>query len=404
MATAVPSTSTYDDFGGGFGIARPFAFNVFDYIPVLLILRLFRKEIAIRINTWAQKFTLEGHARRKKNLAKSHAAQVKFEASRKIGEAEAAHVIENQHKVGTIVELWHTAVKNYADVVEAHGPFSGELLRAMLEIPEEGGRRGGGARPNRRMAAAVPDGSDEDTEKTTPDSENKEYTTKQEAGVGMARQDIALSRFKRSSSFESIDHLALPEESETVMLFDSAWRKMPPLLTEWESVIIAVDAGRYSMKYFNAEDNEFLGRVNLDDVSKVTLSTLVIAGGDKRKMSYLESAKKNLGFAGEGPTSPASTSALSPRASRGRNSAVDKMALEVMLLLNDGQILHVMFSGSEEMDLDKTTSTIHSTFSKSRSREFANLICKVTGLELNDEEEMKLAGHNKHRRRISVKW
>ena len=373
-------SSPYDEFGGGFGTARPYAFNVLDYIPVLLILRIFRKDIAVRINTFAQKFILETRDRRTKNLAKSFAAQEKFEAGRRIGEAEAAHLIEEQHKIGTIVELWYAAVKNHADVVDAHGPFSGHLLRAMLEIPEQGHR-----------GTSRTDDSNE-TAKSTPDEDDATANTRR-AG-----------RTERPSSYESFEDITFPDGSGNIMLFDNAWRKMPPLLTEWENIVIAVDRDHYVLRYFSIQDHEFLGRIKLDDVAKVTLSCLVLPGGDKRKISYLESAKKNLGFVEETPgalASPASTSALSKDGVR--DPAVERSALQVMLLLKQGQILYIRFSSSEDFDLNTTASTMHSTFSRSRAREFANLVCELTRLELHDTEEEKLAG-NKHRRRISVKW
>ena len=395
-----PASYTPDDYGGGFGTARPFAFNVFDYIPVILILRLFRKDIALRITTWAQKFTLEARVRRTKNLAKSLLAQEEFEAGRRVGEAEAAHVIEeqvraeyfrniksllltrqSQHKIGTIVELWYAAVKNHADVVDAHGPFSGDLLRAMLEIPEAGL---GGTRSSRTNVS-------DETAKSSPDEDETAAITRRGG------------RNERSSSYESIEDIAFPGDSLDVSLFDNAWRKMPPLLTEWENIVIIVDRERYVMKYFSAQGNEFLGRIKLEDVSKVTLSCLVLPGGEKRKISYLESAKKNLGFVEQGPgaiSSPASTSALSKDGIK----EPERKALQVMLLLKHGQILYVRFSNTEELDLNMTMSTMHSTFSRSRAREFANLICELTRLELHDTEEAKLAGHNKHKRRISVKW
>jgi len=227
-------SQTASDMEGSFGTKTPFSFNVLNYVQIILIFRLKREDFVYILE---RRYQIWNMNRRdvQKNIAKSLLAQEKFETSRRMSSIDHPQaLIKSQHKVGTIVELWYAAMKDHPDIVHERGAFSGELLMAMLEIPED----------------PISQRNIDESGETAVDSEEEE--------VDVTRRN---SVHKSKLSIESFGSLELPPPSTSTTIFENASRRMPPLLVDWEDINIAVDRERNDIRYFSIVDNKFLGRI-----------------------------------------------------------------------------------------------------------------------------------------------
>ncbi|GMH79263.1 hypothetical protein TrLO_g14979 [Triparma laevis f. longispina] len=290
-------SQTASDMEGSFGTKTPFSFNVLNYVQIILIFRLKREDFVYILE---RRYQIWNMNRRdvQKNIAKSLLAQEKFETSRRMSSIDHPQaLIKSQHKVGTIVELWYAAMKDHPDIVHEQGAFSGELLMAMLEIPED---------PISQRNIDV-------SGETAVDSEEEE-------GDVTRRNSVHKSKL----SIESFGSLELPPPSTSTTIFENASRRMPPLLVDWEDINIAVDRERNDIRYFSIVDNKFLGRIAFEDITKITICGMIREKGLRGLTSPV--------------TSPASTSALSP---------ANAKSIQVMILLQMGSIVYIRFNSNE---------------------------------------------------------
>ena len=242
---------------------------------------------------------------------KSIKAQREFEESRSIKSYGAAAVIQDQHKTGTIVELWYKAVKTHSNIVEVHGAFSGELLRAMLEIAEEKkpnektsvkptenteGRRAGEEAREGREEFNDTSHNTSSTEHTADDSSNDDEDdddddydySYSDDGVCNDGNSPTSGRHRPTNSTETLALPTLPPSLPSNAIFHTASRRMPPLLTEWEECVFVVDREERDVAYFDVVTENFLGRIQICEVARVTLtatetkrtSMLQMGGGD----------------------------------------------------------------------------------------------------------------------------
>ena len=111
---------------GGLGKIEPFV--------SLIALRIFRHPVARRlIKTLESSFSSEKDPHQASTAtAPNEPMQMDpFDVFEESPDKDSGMAEEH----GTIVELWQAAVQKYPAVVDKHGQFSGELLRAMLGVP-----------------------------------------------------------------------------------------------------------------------------------------------------------------------------------------------------------------------------------------------------------------------------
>ncbi|GMI45119.1 hypothetical protein TrCOL_g10301 [Triparma columacea] len=424
---------------GNFGARYPWTSTALDYIPVIVIVRLFRVELSERIKA-AYKHRVSNDTDRFATARdKSIKAQREFEESRSIKSYGAAAVIQDQHKTGTIVELWYKAVKTHANIVEVHGAFSGELLRAMLEIAEEkkpnekpsvkptenteGRRAGEEAREGREESNdtshntsstehTADDSSDNDED---DDDDDYDYSYSDD-GVCNDGNSPTSGRHRPTNSTETLALPTLPPSLPSNAIFHTASRRMPPLLTEWEECVFVVDREERDVAYFDVVTENFLGRIQICEVARVTLtatetkrtSMLQMGGGGfgafltgsnhggNADVTRGQNSGEEGGFVGdvENPTeliSPLSADgAVSLKSSASLRSRMGRYkTLTTMILLKQGNIMHVKFKSNGKQD------------GNAIARDFANKLCQVTGLVLLDGTVKRTSMHKK---RISLKW
>ena len=324
---------------------------------------------------------------------KSIKAQRAFDESRKIKTHGAAAVIEDQHRTGTIVELWYKAVKTHSKIVEEHGAFSGELLRAMLEIAEESEERvrqqhrkpAHGGNPPDEEAKAKPDSNDtshtsastdptDDDDEDDEDDEEYDYSYDEDDGaIGIddgGLNDSMEGYHRPTNSYDTVALPTLPPQLPTNAIFRTASRRMPPLLADWAECIFCVDRAAHDVTYFDVATGGFLGRIQLSEVARVTLSATEAKRSSMRNLkgggfgAFLTGSTNQLqADEGEGAAggvngdvenqgapstdviSPLSNGAMSLKSSGSMKSRMGRYKLlSTMILLKQGAIMHVKFS------------------------------------------------------------
>ena len=214
-----------EPFGERYG-ADP---NAAAFVPALLFLRFWRGEIGDVVGRAVGGLLPRAQSaeeRREREWRRSKAAQNAFNEERRVARVEVPSLILQQHRVGTIVELWAEALKTHGSVVEEHGAFSGELLRKMLEVVEEGegGREGGGE-----------EGGEEGDEGELGEENVQGDVLEEEEAEGAAGGEDSDEDEKRTE--EWITSVTLPlHSSETATVYRTAARKMPPLLPDFQDV------------------------------------------------------------------------------------------------------------------------------------------------------------------------
>lgn len=407
---------------GEFGARYPWKSQAIDYIPVIVIVRLFRIELSERILSFHKHLHADEEGRAATKHAKSLEAQRAFDESRSVKNYGAAAAIQDQHKVGTIVELWYKAVKTHAKIVKDHGAFSGELLRAMLEVAEEKEKQS--QVEYQAQDDAVTGGGDvkggdpnsNNTSRTSNETEgdyDEEYEDDEYADVD-PHNDSMEGFHRATNSYETVALPTLPVPLPSNAIFRTASRRMPPLLVDWQEVIFCIDREKHDVAYFDLSTESFLGRIQLSEVARITLSATevkqrasILAGGGFGSFLQGGSNESNAaaGAAGgndadaedakdlENPTdliSPLSNGAVSLKSSGSLFSrAGRRRVLTTMILLKQGSIMHVKFAGDGKLDGNSIT------------RDFANALCQVTGLVMLDGTMKRQSAH---RKRISLKW
>lgn len=407
-------SEAFDYSKGNFGARYPYRSSALDYVPVIVIVRLVRVHLSGLILSYHKHLHSDVEERMVTKHKKSLEAQRKFDESRSVKGLNASAVIQDQHKIGTIAELWYKAVKTHVKVVEDHGAFSGELLRAMLEVAEEkekDKRREGrytGA-PEEVRDGVEGESNSNDTSRTTTDTDGDGAEEGEEEGydddsVG-DRGDME-GFHKPTNSFETIGLPSLPSSRSSNIIFRSAFRRMPPLLVDWQNVIFCVDREHHDITYFDVATESFLGRIQLAEVTRVTLSaTETKSRASVLAVGGLASLLPGGNNSGEGNNqnvqepdlenpdivSPLSHGAVSLKSSGSLRSRAGKhKVLTAMILLRQGQIMHVKFGPCNGRD----GNTI--------ARDFANALCQLTGLVLLDGTMKRT--QKTHRKRISLKW
>jgi len=133
---------------GGLGKIEPFtsliALRVFRYVWGRLVRRMFRRSVEVKLDdVSSDQYTATTRVRRK-HLADEYNYRnsvTRTMTQRSLLERDdEEHKLQQkarerfEHKIGTAVELWKTALGLYPEVVEKYGEFSAELLQAMLGI------------------------------------------------------------------------------------------------------------------------------------------------------------------------------------------------------------------------------------------------------------------------------
>ena len=115
LPTLFPARRYGYEFGNRYG-SYP---DVTMFVTVFFILRFWRlilgeflERILIKLGVFVGPVKL-------KNYERSLAAQNWFNEKRAVKRKDEGHLISQQHKVGTIVELWSNAIKTHPEVVEA---------------------------------------------------------------------------------------------------------------------------------------------------------------------------------------------------------------------------------------------------------------------------------------------
>jgi hypothetical protein len=157
-----------------------------------------------------------------------------------------------QEEVGTIVDLWKTAVSQHTDVVAKYGEFSGQLLQAMLGMP---------------ILSNADDLANEDiNEDVTATTylnnrveQNRRKSRKSSLFTALETNDTSFLDPPDSS----LDEIFASPNARLIRKMRRCDRKVLPMLDRWVTVDVVLT--NYEIVYFDASDSERLG----DDSSPV---------------------------------------------------------------------------------------------------------------------------------------